>query len=500
MSSDGPTLADESYAAARAGGRRPRPRARPHPPPRRRPEHTHPLTAGQEAHARGRLPRARRTTTRHDDDGRTPGPGAGHDFALPDLPAAVDVFDTTLRDGSQQEGLSLTVDDKLRVAEQLDHLGVTFIEGGWPGANPKDAEFFARAPKELHLARATLVAFGSTRRAGVRAEDDETLRHLVEAQTEAVCIVAKSSEMHVVDALRTTLDEAVAMVADSVAFLRANDLRVFLDAEHFFDGYKANPEFTLRILQAAEEAGAETLVLCDTNGGTLPHEVRAHRDHRARPVRDPGRRALPQRQRLRGGQLAGRRDGRGHPRAGLRERLRRAGRQRRPGRRRARPVAQAAGVDHPGGPASAPDPGGAPHRRAGQHRPRPAAAVRRRLGVRPQGRPAHVGHRPPLGRLRAHLARPGRQRHPLRRVGDGRPLDPGHEGRGAGAGARLRRHDLGARLAEAARVRGLPLRGGRRLPRAAAPPAPRAGARRSSSSSPTGSSPTRATSCPPRRP
>ena len=150
---------------------------------------------------------------------------------------------------------------------------MTFIEGGWPGANPKDDEFFARAPTELSLHRSTLVAFGSTRRAGVRAEDDETLRHLVDAQTEAVCIVAKSSEMHVVDALRTTLDEAVAMVADSVEFLRANDLRVFLDAEHFFDGYKANPEFTLRILRAAEEAGAETLVLCDTNGGTLPYEV-----------------------------------------------------------------------------------------------------------------------------------------------------------------------------------------------------------------------------------
>ena len=150
------------------------------------------------------------------------------------------MFDTTLRDGSQQEGLSLTVDDKLKVAEQLDHLGVTFIEGGWPGANPKDEEFFARAPTELWLSRATLVAFGSTRRAGVRAEDDDTLRQLVDAQTEAVCLVAKSSEIHVVDALRTTLDEAVAMVSDSVEFLRANDLRVFLDAEHFFDGYKAN--------------------------------------------------------------------------------------------------------------------------------------------------------------------------------------------------------------------------------------------------------------------
>jgi 2-isopropylmalate synthase len=208
------------------------------------------------------------------DDAAEPAVGGpGHDFELPRLPSAVDVFDTTLRDGSQQEGVSLTVDDKLRVAEQLDQLGVTFIEGGWPGANPKDAEFFARAPTELRLSTSTLVAFGSTRRAGVRPEDDETLRHLVEAQTEAVCIVAKSSEMHVVDALRTTLDEAVAMVADSVAFLRANDLRVFLDAEHFFDGYRANPEFTLRILRAAEEEGAETLVLCDTNGGTLPFEV-----------------------------------------------------------------------------------------------------------------------------------------------------------------------------------------------------------------------------------
>jgi len=270
MSSDGPTLSDDSFSSAKAGGTH----AHSHGHTHRHgggPAHSHPLTAGQEAHVRGRR------WAEHDRDPDHDHPPeevrGGHDFALPALPDAVDVFDTTLRDGSQQEGLSLTVDDKLRVAEQLDHLGVTFIEGGWPGANPKDAEFFARAPKELDLARATLVAFGSTRRAGVRAEDDETLRHLVEAQTEAVCIVAKSSEMHVVDALRTTLDEAVAMVADSVAFLRANDLRVFLDAEHFFDGYRANAEFTLRILQAAEEAGAETLVLCDTNGGTLPYEV-----------------------------------------------------------------------------------------------------------------------------------------------------------------------------------------------------------------------------------
>ena len=198
---------------------------------------------------------------------------AAHAFDFPVLPEAVDIFDTTLRDGSQQEGLSLTVDDKLRVAEQLDHLGVTFIEGGWPGANPKDEEFFARAPAELRLSTATLVAFGSTRRSGVRAEDDEVLRHLVKANTEAVCIVAKASEVHVTEALRTTLDEAVAMAADSVRFLKEHGLRVFFDAEHFFDGYRDNPEFSLRVLRAAEEAGVEALVLCDTNGGTLPHDV-----------------------------------------------------------------------------------------------------------------------------------------------------------------------------------------------------------------------------------
>ncbi len=196
-----------------------------------------------------------------------------HAFDLPSLPEAVDIFDTILRDGSQQEGLSLTVDDKLRVAEQLDHLGVAYIEGGWPGANPKDDEFFRRAPAELRLTTSTLVAFGSTRRAGVRAEDDEVLRKLVDADTPVVCIVAKSWDRHVTDALRTSLDEAVAMVADSVAFLNAHDKRVFLDAEHYFDGYRHNPDFALRVLRAAEEAGAESLVLCDTNGGTLPDAV-----------------------------------------------------------------------------------------------------------------------------------------------------------------------------------------------------------------------------------
>ena len=206
-----------------------------------------------------------------------------HDYALPELPEAVDIFDTILRDGSQQEGLSLTVDDKLRVAEQLDHLGVTFIEGGWPGANPKDIEFFARAKKELTLGTATLVAFGSTRRAGVKPDEDAVLANLVEAGAPVACIVAKSWDRHVAEALRTSLDEAVAMVADSVRFLREHDLRVFLDAEHFFDGYYGNPEFALDVLAAAEEAGAEALVLCDTNGGRLPDDVgQAVADVRAR--------------------------------------------------------------------------------------------------------------------------------------------------------------------------------------------------------------------------
>lgn len=190
-----------------------------------------------------------------------------------EAPTSVDIFDTTLRDGSQFEGISLSVEDKLRVAEQLDWLGVRFIEGGYPQANPKDAEFFRRAPTDLKLSTSELVAFGSTRRPRGKVDDDPTLRALVEAGTGTVCIVGKSSEFHVTEALGTTLDEGVAMVSDSVRFLKAQGLRVFFDAEHFFDGYAANPEFTLRVLEAAAMAGADCLVLCDTNGGSLPHDV-----------------------------------------------------------------------------------------------------------------------------------------------------------------------------------------------------------------------------------
>ena len=188
-------------------------------------------------------------------------------------PDAVEIYDTTLRDGSQLEGISLTVDDKLRIAEQLDWLGVHFIEAGWPGSNPKDDEFFARAPNELTLTTSELVAFGSTRRVKGKVDSDETLRHLVEANTETVCIVGKAWDYHVTEALGTDVDEGVAMVADSVAFLTGAGKRVLFDAEHFFDGYKRSPEFSLRVLEAAVERGATHVVLCDTNGGSLPHQV-----------------------------------------------------------------------------------------------------------------------------------------------------------------------------------------------------------------------------------
>ena len=185
----------------------------------------------------------------------------------------VEVFDTTLRDGMQVEGVSASVEDKLRIAEQLDYLGVHFIEGGWPGANPKDIEFFARAKKELSLTTSELVAFGSTRRPMGKVDDDATLRNLIDAQTGAVCIVAKAWDYHVEHALQTTLAEGIAMVSDSVKYLTSHDRRVLVDMEHFFDGFASNQEFSLRVLEAAIMGGATHLVLCDTNGGSLPHDV-----------------------------------------------------------------------------------------------------------------------------------------------------------------------------------------------------------------------------------
>ena len=187
--------------------------------------------------------------------------------------ARFDVYDTTLRDGAQQEGLSLSVLDKLHIARHIDQLGVGFIEGGWPGANPKDTEFFRRAREELHLEHAQLAAFGATRRAGVAAADDPLIAALRDSGAGVVTLVAKTHDRHVELALRTTLEENLAMVRDTVAHLRAEGQRVFLDAEHFFDGYRANRAYALEALRAAAEAGAEVVALCDTNGGMLPDWV-----------------------------------------------------------------------------------------------------------------------------------------------------------------------------------------------------------------------------------
>lgn len=181
------------------------------------------------------------------------------------------VYDTTLRDGAQREGISYSVADKLAVARLLDDYGVGFIEGGWPGAMPKDTEFFQRARTELTLVNAELVAFGATRKAGVKVQDDLQVRALLDSQAPVVTLVAKSDVRHVAEALRTTLDENVAMVQDTVRFLVDEGRRVFVDMEHFFDGYKHDRDYGVRLLVAAFEAGASVGVLCDTNGGMLPH-------------------------------------------------------------------------------------------------------------------------------------------------------------------------------------------------------------------------------------
>jgi 2-isopropylmalate synthase len=184
--------------------------------------------------------------------------------------ASFQVYDTTLRDGAQQEGMNLSVSDKLAIAVLLDELGVGFIEGGWPGAVPKDTDFFARAATELTLKNAVLAAFGATRRAGVRAGDDPQVRALLDAATPVVTLVAKSDVRHVERALKTTRAENLAMIADTVAFLVAEGRRVVLDAEHFFDGYRHDPEYARSAVTTAFEAGAEVVTLCDTNGGMLP--------------------------------------------------------------------------------------------------------------------------------------------------------------------------------------------------------------------------------------
>ena len=190
----------------------------------------------------------------------------------------VTLYDTTLRDGSQMEGISLSVEDKLRIAGRLDQLGIHYIEGGWPGANPKDDEFFRRAGS-LNLAHASLVAFGATRRANSKPEADANLRALLASGAPVLTIVGKASEMQVTRVLETSLEENLAMIRESIEHLRAEGRDVIFDAEHFFDGYAENPEYALACLHAAAEAGAEYVILCDTNGGTLPVDVFAATQH-----------------------------------------------------------------------------------------------------------------------------------------------------------------------------------------------------------------------------
>ncbi|MBY8889409.1 citramalate synthase [Streptomyces sp. PTM05] len=185
------------------------------------------------------------------------------------------VFDTTLRDGAQREGINLTVADKLAIARHLDEFGVGFIEGGWPGANPRDTEFFERARAEIDFRHAVLVAFGATRKPGVRAEDDPQVRALLDSGAPVITLVAKAHDRHVELALRTTLEENLAMVRDTVTHLREQGRRVFVDCEHFFDGYRANPEYAKAVVRTAHEAGSDVVVLCDTNGGMLPAQVSA---------------------------------------------------------------------------------------------------------------------------------------------------------------------------------------------------------------------------------
>lgn len=187
---------------------------------------------------------------------------------------SIEIYDTTLRDGEQGEEISFSLDDKIKVARALDGFGIHFIEGGWPGSNPKAVDFF-NAMKSIKLHNARLAAFGSTRRKAIKAEDDSNLLALLESGAPVMTIFGKSWDLHVRDALRVSLDENLRMIEDSVRFLKSRGRMVVYDAEHFFDGYKGNPEYCLQTLQAAAEAGAERIVLCDTNGGTMPTEIPA---------------------------------------------------------------------------------------------------------------------------------------------------------------------------------------------------------------------------------
>jgi 2-isopropylmalate synthase len=186
--------------------------------------------------------------------------------------AEVKLYDTTLRDGAQSEGISFSVVDKLHIAKKLDELGIHYIEGGWPGSNPKDAEFYERI-HEIKLKSSQIAVFGSTRRANVKVEEDTFITPLVNSGAKIATLVGKGSDLHVLNVLRTTLEENIRMITDSIQYLKSKGMQVFWDVEHYFDGFKHNPEYSLKLLEAATKAGVDCLVLCDTNGGALPDEI-----------------------------------------------------------------------------------------------------------------------------------------------------------------------------------------------------------------------------------
>ncbi len=196
------------------------------------------------------------------------------------------IYDTTLRDGSQTEGVSYTVSDKVKITQKLDELGIHYIEGGWPGSNPKDKEFF-EVMKSKQLKHAKLAAFGSTRRANIKPEDDANLNELIASATPTVTIFGKSWDLHVTDVIKTTLEENLKMIQESVAFLKKAKREVFYDAEHFFDGFKKNPRYAIKTIQAAQAGGADCIILCDTNGGTLPEEITKIVKEVKRKIRKP---------------------------------------------------------------------------------------------------------------------------------------------------------------------------------------------------------------------
>ncbi len=345
----------------------------------------------------------------------------------------VEVYDTTLRDGAQQEGMNLSVADKMAIAPLLDELGVDVIEGGWPGAVPKDTEFFALAHKELEFAHATFAAFGATRKAGTTAAKDPQVRALLDSEAPIITLVAKSDIRHVERALKTTADENLAMIADTVAFLACHDRRVLVDAEHFFQGYRVRRRVRRPCASRRPPTRApRTVVLCDTNGGMLPDDVSAHRRRGGEGDQRADRDARPQRLGLRRREHHGSCRGGRDARAGVRQRVRRAHGQRGPGGRRGEPRDQArprrAQGERP--------------RRGDAHRPRDsgdhehravrASAVRRSLGLRAQGGTPRVGHPRRPGPVPAHAARARRKRHAHGRVGDGGSRVGRAQGQGAG--------------------------------------------------------------------